>query len=85
MCVDMRDEYSDCGVNVIVKHRDALCIIFALAVRGTPVWWSHKVQISEVMVVMGLTPSELTQCLIPPSELVNGRVQLLFIVELIQM
>ena len=40
---------------------------------------------SEVMVVMGLTPSELMQYLRPTSELVQGGVQQLLIVELILM
>ena len=43
------------------------------------------VLILEVMVVMGLPPSELMQCLIPPSDLVQVEVQQLLILELIPM
>ena len=49
------------------------------------VLWCHKVRVLEVMVVMGLTPLELMQYLIPPSDLVQGGVQQLCIVELILM
>ena len=41
--------------------------------------------ILEVMFTLGLTPSKMMQYLGPPSELVQGRVQPLLIVELILM
>ena len=50
-----------------------------------PVWWWKKVRFFEVMVVLGITPLELTQCLRPPPEMVRSGAKQLFIVEVIPM
>ena len=60
MCDTVRDEYLG---NVIVWYVIAVYMMFAC------------VMIFEVMVVLGLPPSELMQCMRPPSELVHGGVQ----------
>ena len=61
VCVTVRDEYTGCWGYVIVLCLSAVYKIFSCEL------------IFEVIFVIGLSPSELMQCLIPPSELVQGR------------
>ena len=81
MCGNARGEYTNCGGDAIVQYGNAFYMLFSWTVRVTPVWWWQNVQFLEVMVVMKLTPSELAQYMIPPLELVQGRLQQLFIVD----
>ena len=75
----MRDEYTNCRGDMIVYYLITLCMMF-YSVQMRLVWGCHKVIFLEVIVVMGLTPLEMMHYLIPPSELVQGGVQQLFIV-----
>ena len=85
MCDKARDKYTDCGGDVIVQFGNRVCVILAWTVRARPVWWCQKVQFLEMIGILGMTPSEMTQYIIPPSELVQDEVQKLLIVELITM
>ena len=60
-------------------------MIFASSMKVTPVFWWQKVRFSDLVFVVLLTPLKLTQYLRPPSDLVQGAMQKLLIVELILM
>ena len=49
------------------------------------VWWCQKLRFFLLMVVLGLIPLELVQCLIPPYDREQVEVQKLLIVQLIMM
>ena len=85
MCGNARDKYTNCGGDAIVQCGNRVCVILAWTVMARPVWWCQKVRFLEVIAILGLTPSEMTQCIIPPSELVQDEVQQLLILELITM
>ena len=85
VCGNVRDEYTNCGREAIVQCGNTVCIMIYWNMKVRPVWWWQKVQFLEMMVVIKLTPLELTQYLRTPSELVRCGVQQLLIVELVTM
>ena len=60
VCGNVRDGYTVCWGDAIVYYLNVVCMLFV------------SVLILEVMVVLGLTPLELMQCLVPPSDLLQG-------------
>ena len=80
----MRYEYTDCRGYPIFYYLISVCMMFS-SVKMRIVFWYHKVRILRVVVVLGMTPLELMQFMIPPSEMVQGRVQQMLILELIMM
>ena len=73
MCDTVRDEYTGCWGNVIFLCLSAVYMMFACEL------------ILEVMVVLLLPLLELMQCMRPTSDLVQGGVQELVILELVPM
>ena len=73
VCDTVRYEFTGCWGNAIIFCLIAVNMMFSCEL------------ILEVMVVLGLTLSELMQCLRPPLELVQVGVQELVILVLVQM
>ena len=83
VCGNVRDEYTKCGGYTIVQCGRNFFMMFDWTVKVITVWGWQKVRFLEVLVVTGLKPLELTQCLRPKSDLVQDGGLKMFIVELI--